>query len=363
MPIHNREKCKGECYGLCCTKIENFGVTRGTVSILENVNIHIHCGELTAVIGPNGAGKSTLLKALLGEIQHTGELKYLDSKGSRSGKPLIGYVPQQLSFDTGTPASVLDLFIACRSKAPAWIFKPAGIRKRAIEGLSKVRAEHLIDRRLGALSGGELQRVLLALALDPVPNLLLLDEPSSGIDQGGLELFYNTVSELRRKFDLSIILVSHDLELVAKHADRVIMLNRTVISNGTPEQVFSDEKAMKSFGVSSFLPGFGGIGRESRNENRSSECKCDDKGDSSLGCRNDSTSKCSFECKCDDAKKRSRADKFINDAKSSNDDNCEDDDNSGNSDKCNMEGKYDKVGKCSMEDSIEGCNTEKGRED
>jgi len=289
------EKCGGECCGLCCTKIENFGVTKGPMRILENVNIHIHCGELTAIIGPNGAGKSTLLKALLGEVAHTGELKYLDSKGTRSNKPLIGYVPQQLSFDPGTPTSVLDLFIACRSKMPAWIFKPGNVKMRAVEGLAKVKAEHLINRRLGALSGGELQRVLLALALDPVPNLLLLDEPVSGIDQGGLELFYNTVSELRQNYDLSIILVSHDLELVAKYADRVIMLNLTVISSGTPKQVFSDEHAMRSFGVSSFFPGFGGIGKENEEENRDIECKCNDAGKCSkdIGCNTEG--KCGIE--------------------------------------------------------------------
>jgi len=248
------EKCIDGCCGLCCTKIENFSVSIGPVQILENVNIHIHCGELTAIIGPNGAGKTTLLKALLGEVPHTGELKYLDASGSKTNTPLIGYVPQQISFDHDTPTSVFDLFIACRSKKPAWLFKPANIRKRAVEGLAKVKADHLIDRRLGALSGGELQRVLLALALDPVPNLLLLDEPVSGIDQGGLEMFYNTVFELKNNFDLSIILISHDLEMVAKYADRVIMLNRTVISSGTPKQVFSDERAMRSFGVSSFFP-------------------------------------------------------------------------------------------------------------
>lgn len=255
-------KCEGECCGLCCTKIENFGVVRGPMVILEKVNIHIHCGELTAIIGPNGAGKSTLLKALLGEVPHTGELKYLDSKGSKSDKPLIGYVPQQLSFDRGSPTSVLDLFIASRSRMPAWLFKPANVKKKALEGLTKVKAEHLIDRRLGALSGGELQRVMLALALDPVPNLLLLDEPVSVIDQGGLELFYNTVSELRQKFDLSIILISHDLDLVAKYADRVVLLNKTVINSGTPKQVFSDERTLKSFGISYLLqnPGSEGNG-------------------------------------------------------------------------------------------------------
>jgi zinc transport system ATP-binding protein len=243
-------KCEDKCSGLCCTKIEHFSVTRGTARILENVNMHIHCGELTAIIGPNGAGKTTLLRAILGEVPHTGELKYLDSARSRVGRPLIGYVPQRISFDTDTPASVLDLFIACRSKMPAWLFKPGNVRKKALDGLAKVKAEHLAERRLGALSGGEMQRVLLALALDPVPNLLLLDEPSSGIDQGGLELFYNTVSEIRQNHDLSIILVSHDFDLVAKYADRVVLLNRTVILSGTPEQVFNDERTMGLFGVS-----------------------------------------------------------------------------------------------------------------
>ncbi len=248
-------KCEGKCCGLCCTRIENLGVSKGPVDILENVNIHIHCGELTAIIGPNGGGKSTLLKALLGELPYSGQLKYLDSKGSRSGQPVIGYVPQHLSFDTGTPASVSDLFVASLSKKPAWLLRPHSIRKRAMEGLEKVKAEHLIDRRLGALSGGELQRVLLALALDPVPNLLLLDEPVSGIDQGGLELFYNTVAELRRNYDLSIILVSHDFDLVSRYADRVVLLNRTVIASGTPKEVFSNENTLKTFGITGFFNG------------------------------------------------------------------------------------------------------------
>jgi zinc transport system ATP-binding protein len=92
--------------------------------------------------------------------------------------------------------------------------------------------------------------VLLALALDPVPDLLLLDEPVSGIDQKGLELFYNTVSELRKEYDLSIILVSHDLDLVEKYADRVILINGTVLCSGTPKEVFNDEKTSKVFGMS-----------------------------------------------------------------------------------------------------------------
>lgn len=237
------------CSGICCTKIENFGVTIGRNRILENVNLHIHCGELTALVGPNGAGKSTLLKAILGEVQHTGVLHYLDEKGKRSDRPLIGYVPQQLGLDRGAPASVLDLYIAGRTAVPAWLAAPKRLRKRAEECLARAGAEKLLDRRLGALSGGELQRVLLALALDPVPDLLLLDEPVSGVDMKGLEQFYETVSDVRSNYDLSIILVSHDLGLVARFADRVILLNGSVILNGTPQDVFSDKRTLELFGM------------------------------------------------------------------------------------------------------------------
>ncbi len=247
---HCHGKCSGDCCGLCCTRIEGFGVTAGKTKILEDVNLHIHCGELTAIIGPNGAGKSTLLKAILGEVKHTGDLKFMDAKGAHSGNPVIGYVPQHLSFDLSTPTSVLDIFAVCRTRVPAWIKVSKNIKNKVYENLQKVKAENLMYRRLGALSGGELQRVLLALALDPVPDLLLLDEPVSGIDQNGLELFYNMVSEIREKYDLSIILVSHDLDLVARYADRVILLNKTVITNGKPQDVFRDERTIKLFGMS-----------------------------------------------------------------------------------------------------------------
>jgi len=246
---HNCTRCDNDCGRLCCTKIENCNVVFGKSQILKDVNIHIHCGELTALIGANGAGKSTLLKAILGEIPHSGALRYLDAKGVRSGHPLIGYVPQHLSFDLSTPTSVFDLFMACLTNIPSWIASPRKLRSRISQCLEKVKADHLIDKRLGSLSGGELQRILLALALEPVPDLLLLDEPLSGIDRNGLELFYNIVSDLRKNFDLSIILVSHDLDLVAKYADRVILLNGTVLCNGTPEEVFNDHRTKEEFGM------------------------------------------------------------------------------------------------------------------
>lgn len=246
---HTNTKQGDQCSKLCCTKIEGFGVTIGKTEIFKDVNLHIHCGELTALIGPNGAGKSTLLKSILGEVSHTGKLNYFDAKGEHTGSPVIGYVPQYLNFDLSTPTSVMDLFMSCLTNSPAWLCSSKKLRARVLESLKRVKAEHLINRRIGALSGGELQRVLLALALDPVPDLLLLDEPVSGVDQNGLELFYEIVSDLRESNDLAIILISHDLSLVAKHADRVVLLNKTVVCNGSPEVVFNDEETRKVFGM------------------------------------------------------------------------------------------------------------------
>ncbi|MHB8064592.1 MAG: ATP-binding cassette domain-containing protein, partial [Ruminiclostridium sp.] len=134
-----------------------------------------------------------------------------------------------------------------------WHSPSSQLNQRILNCLNRVQAEGLIDKRLGALSGGELQRVLLALALEPMPQLLLLDEPVSGVDRKGLEIFYDMVSKIRKQFDLSIILVSHDLDLVKKHADRVVLLDKTVILNGSPEQVYSDKRLHETFGLSNFF--------------------------------------------------------------------------------------------------------------
>jgi zinc transport system ATP-binding protein len=246
---HSRQGASCQC-GLCCTKITNFSVTYGSAIILKDVNLHIHCGDLTAIIGPNGAGKSTLLRAILGEVSHTGELQFLNYKNEGTTKPSIGYVPQKLDLDSSSPTSVLDLFAAALTLKPIWFSYPKKIREHVKETLARTQAENLINKRLGTLSGGELQRVLLALALEPIPHLLLLDEPVSGIDQGGLELFYETVSTVRENFDLSIILVSHDLNLVAEYADRVAFINnKTIECSGTPQEVFSHQKVIQTFGL------------------------------------------------------------------------------------------------------------------
>ena len=261
--FHHKGAAEG-CAHFCCTKIEDFGVSFGTFEVFSHVNLHFHCGEMTAIIGPNGAGKSTLLRAILGETSHTGSLRFVDADDRHTGHPVIGYVPQYLRLDLSAPTTVLDLFMACQTKRPVWLFPARGCRERARAGLARVRAEHLIDRRLGALSGGELQRVLLALALDPMPNLLLLDEPVSGVDQNGLALFYDILGQLRAQEDLAILLISHDLGMVARHADKVVLMDHGIAAAGTPMEVFADPQMERLFGI---LPDVGQLRRQMAERN------------------------------------------------------------------------------------------------
>jgi zinc transport system ATP-binding protein len=236
--------------GQCCTQIERISVTISRRPIIEDISLHLHCGELTTVVGPNGAGKSTLLKALLGEVAHTGTIRFHSVFGpDREDPPIVGYVPQSLEFDRFSPFSVSDLFAASLSRFPVAMGSRSSTRIAAMEALKSVDARELIDRRLGKLSGGELQRVLLALSLTPMPNILLLDEPVSGIDLPGRELFYRTVSELRHKFDLAILMVSHDLAGIMSVSDRIVFLNRRIISVGTPAEVLANREFRHAFGL------------------------------------------------------------------------------------------------------------------
>lgn len=231
-------KEQGAC-GLHCTKINNISVKFGKEQVLKDVNIHIHCGELTVIIGKNGAGKSTLLKAILGEVEHTGNVNFVDMKSNLAKRIKIGYVPQSINIEKNMPTTVYDLFASCICHIPVFLKKDKKIYQEVKEQLKLFGAEKLIDKSIGDLSGGELQRVLLAIATKPTPNLLILDEPVSGIDKNGTRDFYELVNNLKTKYDMSILLVSHDLELVKKYADKVILLDKEVIKEGAPEEVFS----------------------------------------------------------------------------------------------------------------------------
>lgn len=237
-----------EACGLHCTKIENITVKRDKQIIIKNVTFDVHCGELTMIIGRNGAGKSTLLKAILNEIEHSGKVEFLDMKENKKKKIKIGYVPQSLNIERDMPTSVYDMFASYITDKPVWVKKDKKEYAKIKESLKIFGAEELIDKQVGNLSGGELQRILLAIATTPVPNLLILDEPVSGIDRNGTRDFYEILSKLKEEYDMSIVLVSHDLDLVKKFADKVILLDKAIIKEGTAEEVFKSEEFKERFG-------------------------------------------------------------------------------------------------------------------
>ena len=241
--IHRRG---GDCNHTCCLKIQNLSVRYGAEEALSGVNLHMHCGQIVALIGPNGAGKSTLIHAILGQQAYTGSITFHGPDG-REQKLRIGYVPQSPNFAKGDPISVLDLFCCCIGKRPAFLRPRAAMREKVLQCLSNVDAEGLINRRVGALSGGELQRVLLALALEPMPNMLILDEPLSGVDVEGMALLMDMLDGIRKKFDLSILMTTHDFSMLEKYADRVVLLRERVLCEGTPEQVLSSDAFAEVF--------------------------------------------------------------------------------------------------------------------
>ena len=234
----------------CSVKIEELSVRKGSTEILNQVNLTANHGEILALIGRNGAGKTTLLKAILGQTPYSGRITYFNCQGKRIDRPRIGYVPQFLAFDRSTPVTVEDLFCANRSRIPVWMSHGKKRQKEAESLLEKVGGTGLFRKKLGALSGGELQRVLLAFALDPLPDLLLLDEPVSAVDRKGVGVFYDLVTSLRSEYHMPVILVSHDLGHVKKYASKAAFLqDGTVAMQNAVDKVLNNPQVREAFGL------------------------------------------------------------------------------------------------------------------
>lgn len=249
------------CSDACCLKLEGLSVRLEGYSILDDVSFHLHCGEIAALIGPNGAGKSSLFRSILGQMPFSGGITFSPAGGpairlsdgpdavlnAKRTRPLIGYVPQSPSFDRGDPVSVLDFFAAATERWPVWLPVPKRCRERARRCLERVHGEDLLDKAMGALSGGQLQRVLLALALEPVPHILILDEPLSGVDIEGEHQLLEMLDELRTEYDLSILLSTHDFATLNQFADKVILLNKRLLKAGPPEDVLTSQEFYETF--------------------------------------------------------------------------------------------------------------------
>lgn len=213
-------------------RLEGVGVSFAGQQVLSDVQLSVQPGEIVTLIGPNGAGKTTLVRAVLGLLK--------TELGSvwRKPKLRIGYMPQKLHVDATLPLSVLRFLRLV----------PGVDRKSALAALDEVGASQVIDSPLQSISGGELQRVLLARALLREPELLVLDEPVQGVDVAGQADLYRLITRLRDRHGCGVLMVSHDLHLVMSTTDQVVCLNRHVCCSGHPEQVSGDPAFVELFG-------------------------------------------------------------------------------------------------------------------
>lgn len=212
----------------------SLSVRFGPVAVVDKVDMSVHRGEIITVIGPNGAGKSTLVRALLGLLEpSTGAVR-------RGGDVRIGYVPQHVEIDRTLPLKV-GRFLALGT--------PSATTDEMIAALAEVGAPHLLDTPVQALSGGEMKRVLLARALLRAPDLLVLDEPTAGVDVGGQADLYGLVRRIRDRHRCGILLVSHNLHLVMAATDQVVCLNHHICCQGRPEAVTRDPAFLDLFGT------------------------------------------------------------------------------------------------------------------
>jgi zinc transport system ATP-binding protein len=215
-------------------EIDNLRVQQEGHTLLDGVSTRVAAGSIHVVVGPNGAGKSTLISAILGQIPFTGAIRMHWRGGGR-----IGYVPQTFTMDRTLPVTIAEFLALSRQRWPVCF----GVRPRArlaIDALlDTVGLAGMASRRLGVLSGGELRRVLIANALDPAPELLLCDEPASGLDPAAVSQLDATLLALRERAGTTILLVSHDVEQVRRLADRVTWIDRTVRNEGNAGEVLA----------------------------------------------------------------------------------------------------------------------------
>ncbi|WP_274643148.1 metal ABC transporter ATP-binding protein [Pseudomonas serbica] len=217
-------------------------LTLGRTTILDNVTFQVRPGSVHALVGPNGGGKSSLIKTLLGQMPHQGRLSL-----QWPGEPgTIGYVPQALEFDRGLPMTVDDFMAAMCQRRPAFLGLSKHYAKAIGEALERVGMQDKRKRRMGALSGGERQRVLLAQGLIPAPQLLVLDEPMSALDEAGIRVFERLLGDWRAT-GITVLWIEHDLEAVGRLADHVTGLNRRVLFDATPQQALTPDRLLTLF--------------------------------------------------------------------------------------------------------------------
>lgn len=227
--------------------IHNVSVRFGIVEALSNVSLDLEPGRTLAIVGPNGGGKSTLIKVALGLIRPDAGHAAIFGHDAGMRPDLIGYVPQLKTFDRSFPASAVELVVSGLRRA--WPVRiTAAEQQLAGEALELVGAVHLLDRNLAQLSGGEVQRVYLARAMVRRPQLVLLDEPATGVDYLAEHDLYQLLENYQARSGSAIVMITHDLTAARWHADMVAVVNRTLRACGKPEDVMTDEVLRDAYG-------------------------------------------------------------------------------------------------------------------
>lgn len=219
-------------------EVENLSVSFGDFNVFHDINFEVKRSEAVAIVGPNGSGKSVLFRAILGFIPYSGKVSW-----TKNVK--IGYVPQKLFVDANFPISVGDFFSFKTKSTQATV---EALNSVGISGDKEHLRHHILNKKLGALSGGQFQRIMIAWAIINKPDILLFDEPTSGVDIGGEETIYNLLHKLQTQNKLSLVLISHDLNIVYRYADKVMCLNKEMVCFGEPHEVLDPASLSKLYG-------------------------------------------------------------------------------------------------------------------
>lgn len=237
--------------GTIMAEVRDIHVTIQGNHILRGVSLQIPKGEIVALIGPNGSGKTTLLRCLLGlQKIDQGEVRLLGEKQISRALSRVGYVPQRITMDRSFVLSVREFLALRLRQTQQWFWKPhRATDKDLCSCLEEIGIQQLLDRPIAQLSGGQLQRVLIAFSLLSNPELLLLDEPTAGVDTPGEQSFYELIENIQKRHGLTVVLVSHDLSMVYRYASWIYALNGVICCEGTPEHVMNAESLRHAYGL------------------------------------------------------------------------------------------------------------------
>lgn len=237
-------------------RLHQVSVERQGVSIVHLVDAVIPQGSATYLVGPNGAGKSTLVAAILGLLPFSGQIEQAPRADGQA--MVIGHVPQRFAFDRNLPVTTAEFLLASRQRLPLWCGQSKHLVKKIQAELAEVGIQTLADRPLGALSGGELQRVLLARALGQNPDLIILDEPGAGVDPVGDLLLCGLIERLQAERGFTVLMITHDLSVVRAHASHVLALNRSIVAQGRVQEVLVPAVLGRLFGLHAQDPSLDG---------------------------------------------------------------------------------------------------------